>query len=45
MKMARKPVYKTLFDAQIALANKRNQQAWAIAQTENGWFVLVPRKA
>jgi hypothetical protein len=38
-----KRYYPNVFSAQCALANKRNQKAWQIVRTENGWFTLEPR--
>lgn len=33
-------VYKTLFEAMVALANKRNQICWHISKNDNGWYFL-----
>jgi hypothetical protein len=36
-----KGLYRTQFEAQIALANKRDQTKWKIEQNANGWWIVV----
>lgn len=34
-------LYHTEGEAQVALANKKNQHEWKISKTENGWWIVI----
>ena len=36
------PVFSKQLGAQYALANKKDQKAFTIRPTENGWWALIP---
>jgi len=35
-----KRVYRTQLQAMAVLANKRNQTAWQVVATDNGWYAV-----
>ena len=39
--MKKTRVYKTLLEAMIALANKKNQEFYHVIKDDNGWYQVV----
>jgi len=41
--MTKIKVYRTLFEAMIALANKKNQMCLHVIKDDNGWYQVVKK--